>query len=72
VGLSDLELFAAMATEKRTIVTNIVDFIPIFRRALFDGTDHRRFRHERAQRRAVARKSVGSSAFSGSRDRARR
>ena len=41
VGASDLELFAAMVTEKRTIVTNnIVDFIPIFRRALADGAEH--------------------------------
>jgi len=41
VGASDLELFAAMATENRTIVTNnIVDFVPIFRRALADGAEH--------------------------------
>lgn len=41
VGASDLELFAAMATENRTIVTNnIVDFVSVFRRALADGTEH--------------------------------
>ena len=38
VGSSDHELFAAMAVENRTIVTNnVVDFVPIFRRALADG-----------------------------------
>jgi len=40
VGASDRELFAAMAVENRTIVTNnIVDFVPIFRRALADGAE---------------------------------
>lgn len=38
VASSDRELFTAMAAENRTIVTNnIVDFVPIFRRALADG-----------------------------------
>ena len=40
VGASDRELFLAMAAEDRTIVTNnIVDFVPIFRRALADAAD---------------------------------
>jgi predicted nuclease of predicted toxin-antitoxin system len=38
VALSDRELLTALAAENRTIVTNnIVDFVPIFRRALADG-----------------------------------
>ena len=40
VGASDRELFVAMAAEGRTIVTNnIVDFVPIFRRALAYGAE---------------------------------
>jgi len=41
VATRDRELFAAMAAENRTIVTNnIVDFVPIFRRALADGVEN--------------------------------
>ena len=41
LGASDRELFAAMTAENRTIVTNnIVDFVPIFRRALADGAEN--------------------------------
>ncbi len=41
VGASDRQLFAAMAAESRTIVTNnVVDFVPIFRRALADGAEN--------------------------------
>jgi len=41
VGASDSQLFEAMAAEKRTIVTNnVVDFVPIFRRALADGAEN--------------------------------
>ncbi|MGH3066388.1 MAG: DUF5615 family PIN-like protein [Gaiellaceae bacterium] len=41
VGASDRELFAVMAAESRTIVTNnVVDFVPIFRRALADGAEN--------------------------------
>lgn len=40
VASSDRELFTAMAAENRTIVTNnIVDFVPILRRALADGVE---------------------------------
>jgi len=39
-GASDAELFAAMAAEDRTVVTNnVVDYVPLFRRALADGTE---------------------------------
>jgi hypothetical protein len=39
-GTSDAELFAAMAAEDRTFVTNnVVDYLPLFRRALADGTE---------------------------------
>ena len=40
VAASDRELFTAMAAENRTIVTNnVVDFVPIFRRALAEGVE---------------------------------
>jgi predicted nuclease of predicted toxin-antitoxin system len=39
-GASDVELFAAMAAEDRTFVTNnVVDYLPLFRSALADGTE---------------------------------
>ena len=38
---SDIELLAAMAAEDRTVVTNnVVDYVPLFRRALADGAEH--------------------------------
>ncbi len=40
VAASDRELLAAVTVENRTIVTNnVVDFVPIFRRALADGVE---------------------------------
>ena len=40
-GKSDEELFAAMAEEDRTIVTNnVLDFVPLFRNALASGARH--------------------------------
>ncbi len=40
-GTTDADLFAAMAAEERTIVTNnVVDYVSLFRRALADGGDH--------------------------------
>ena len=39
--MTDAGLFDAMAAEDRTIVTNnIVDYVPLFRRALADGSNH--------------------------------
>ena len=41
VGMSDYELFAAMAAEERTIVTNnVVDYVPLVRQTLAEGGDH--------------------------------
>ena len=41
IGTADSQLFAVMAAEDRTIVTNnVVDYVPLFRRALADGSDH--------------------------------
>lgn len=38
---SDVALFAAMAAEDRTVVTNnVVDYVPLFREALAEGTEH--------------------------------
>jgi predicted nuclease of predicted toxin-antitoxin system len=39
LAMSDPELFAAMAGEDRTIVTNnVIDFVPLYRRALAEGS----------------------------------
>jgi predicted nuclease of predicted toxin-antitoxin system len=39
LALTDSELFAAMAEEDRTIVTNnVIDFVPLYRRALAEGS----------------------------------
>lgn len=39
LAMSDHELFAAMAEEDRTIVTNnVIDFVPLYRRALAEGS----------------------------------
>ena len=39
-GASDVELFAAIAAEDRTFVTNnVLDYLPLFRSALADGTE---------------------------------
>ena len=41
VGAGDSELLRAMTAENRTIVTNnVVDFVPVFRRALADGAEN--------------------------------
>jgi hypothetical protein len=38
LGMSDLQLFSAMAAEDRTIVTNnVVDFVPLYRGSLAEG-----------------------------------
>lgn len=40
LGMSDLQLFSAMAAENRTIVTNnVVDYVPLYRSALAEGGD---------------------------------
>ena len=40
-GVSDAELFTVMAAEDRMFVTsNVVDYLPLFRRALAEGTEH--------------------------------
>jgi len=41
VAMRDEELFAAMAAEDRTVVTNnVLDFVPLYRSALADGAEH--------------------------------